>query len=51
MLRTFNCGVGMVVVVAGDQAGPTLDHLATAGLNAWKIGDIAAGTKGVEFSE
>lgn len=50
MLRTFNCGVGMVVVVAADQAQPTLDHLASTGINAWQIGDIVSGAGGVEFS-
>ena len=51
MLRTFNCGVGMVLVVAADQAKPALSHLASTGIDAWPIGDIVAGTGGVEFSE
>jgi phosphoribosylformylglycinamidine cyclo-ligase len=50
MLRTFNCGVGMVLVVAAEHAQPTLDHLAIDGINAWQIGDVVAGAGGVEFS-
>jgi phosphoribosylaminoimidazole (AIR) synthetase len=40
----------MIVVVAADQAQKTLDHLASTGINAWQIGDIASGAGGVEFS-
>jgi phosphoribosylformylglycinamidine cyclo-ligase len=50
MLRTFNCGVGMVLVVAAEHAQPTLDHLAGDGINAWQIGDVVTGAGGVEFS-
>jgi len=31
MLRTFNCGIGMVVIAAGDRAGTVLQALAEAG--------------------
>lgn len=40
MYRTFNCGVGMIIVVAEEQAQQTLDLLAQQGENAWLIGDI-----------
>lgn len=40
MLRTFNCGVGYVVVVAKDKAKQTLATLAQAGEQAWQIGTI-----------
>ncbi|EAW39688.1 phosphoribosylaminoimidazole synthetase [marine gamma proteobacterium HTCC2080] len=50
MLRTFNCGVGMVLVVAAEHAQPTLNHLAGDGINAWQIGDVVTGAGGVEFS-
>ncbi|MFD2113454.1 phosphoribosylformylglycinamidine cyclo-ligase [Thiorhodococcus fuscus] len=40
MLRTFNCGVGMVVCVAAEDAEPTLERLRAAGEDAWTIGRI-----------
>ncbi|MGM0482105.1 MAG: phosphoribosylformylglycinamidine cyclo-ligase [Pseudomonadota bacterium] len=41
MYRTFNCGVGMVIVVPQDQAEKAVQVLTDAGENAWKIGYIA----------
>lgn len=43
MWRTFNCGVGMVVCVAAEQADPTLTLLREAGETAWQLGHIATG--------
>ncbi|MEL7490088.1 MAG: phosphoribosylformylglycinamidine cyclo-ligase [Pseudomonadota bacterium] len=42
MRRTFNCGVGGLLVVAADQADATIDALRSAGEAARVIGDIAA---------
>ncbi|ADC62568.1 phosphoribosylformylglycinamidine cyclo-ligase [Allochromatium vinosum] len=42
MLRTFNCGVGMVVCVAADSADDALAHLRAQGETAWVIGRIEA---------
>lgn len=44
MYRTFNCGVGMVVVVAADNADAAIAHLNAAGEKAWRLGDIIAST-------
>lgn len=44
MYRTFNCGVGMVVCVAADQADKTIRLLTDAGETAWRLGNIAAGS-------
>ncbi len=49
MYRTFNCGVGMVLCVAREDAARTLSHLQAAGHNAWEIGRIAAGENKVEL--
>lgn len=43
MYRTFNCGVGMVVCVASEDAQATLDCLRETGETAWPIGVIQAG--------
>lgn len=40
MYRTFNCGVGMIIVVPEEQAQQALDLLAQQGENPWLIGDI-----------
>lgn len=40
MLRTFNCGVGFVVVVPADKADKTLEFLTAQGETAWKLGQI-----------
>ena len=41
MYRTFNCGVGMILVVESDIADACLDKLAELGERAWIIGEIA----------
>ncbi|AHF01471.1 phosphoribosylaminoimidazole synthetase [Thiomicrospira aerophila AL3] len=40
MHRTFNCGIGMVVVVAADQADAALAKLKALGEQAWLIGEM-----------
>ena len=42
MVRTFNCGIGMVVIVSQADAAAALNHLAAAGEQAWVIGAIQA---------
>lgn len=44
MYRTFNCGVGMVVVVPADQADTAIAQLASTGDQAWRIGHIVPST-------
>ena len=46
MARTFNCGVGMAVVVAADQADEVIAGLEGAGETAFRIGEIVAGECG-----
>jgi phosphoribosylformylglycinamidine cyclo-ligase len=50
MLRTFNCGIGMVVVLAHEHAQAALELLADNGEQAWVIGEIAAGDGGAVVS-
>ena len=42
MLRTFNCGVGMVVIVAPEHAESALSSLIQSGESAWLIGSVVA---------
>jgi len=44
MLKTFNCGLGMLLVVADSAAAAALAHFQAAGLEAWQIG--RAGPRG-----
>ena len=40
MYRTFNCGVGFVIVVPKDKAQAAIDTLNAAGENAWQLGEM-----------
>ena len=42
MYRTFNCGIGMVVIVDESDAAVALNQLHTTGETAWAIGTIQA---------
>jgi phosphoribosylformylglycinamidine cyclo-ligase len=49
MYRTFNCGVGMVICVAGADRQAVVEHLSAAGHEAWTIGHIEHGDNTVEL--
>ena len=49
MRRTFNCGVGMVVVVSADDADRTIELLEANGESAWRIGQIITGKREVQY--
>jgi phosphoribosylformylglycinamidine cyclo-ligase len=40
MLRTFNCGIGLVVILPADQLPLARDVVARAGHAAWVIGEV-----------
>lgn len=46
MARTFNCGVGMVLAVAPDEATSLIADLTAVGETAFPIGSVVAGEKG-----
>ena len=46
MARTFNCGIGMAVIVAADVADDVTRQLTEAGETVHRIGHIAGGEKG-----
>lgn len=47
MLRTFNCGVGMILVVPASAADAALESLNQAGIDGWQLGRIIANASGV----
>jgi phosphoribosylformylglycinamidine cyclo-ligase len=51
MYRTFNCGIGMCVVVAPADADAALAALRASGETVSAIGRVAKGTRGVVIEE
>ena len=46
MARTFNCGIGMVVIVSADAAEAIAGELTAAGETVQRIGTVEAGDRG-----
>ena len=49
MFRTFNMGIGYVLVVSAERANAVTASLRSAGETVHVIGEIVAGTRGVEL--
>ncbi|MGB5332729.1 MAG: phosphoribosylformylglycinamidine cyclo-ligase [Woeseiaceae bacterium] len=49
MRRTFNCGVGMVVVVDENKVNDAIRILTDQGEDAWRIGRIVAGNRKTRY--
>ncbi len=49
MRRTFNCGVGMVVVVAESELATALATLEGLGESAWHLGQVVGGPGKVDY--
>ena len=47
--RSFNLGVGLVLIVAPEQVAEVLRHLAAAGETPWVLGELVAGEGGVRY--
>jgi phosphoribosylformylglycinamidine cyclo-ligase len=47
MYRTFNCGIGMIAVVAAERADQAVQLLTQHGEQAMLIGEVRRGTRGV----
>ena len=43
MLRTFNCGIGLVLAVGPDEAAAVREDLVAAGEEVHEIGRVEAG--------
>lgn len=52
LMRTFNCGIGMIVTVASDSSDKAVDIITAAGYSAWPIGTLIDRKDGssVQFS-
>ena len=50
MMRTFNMGVGLVLIVAKENVGPVKSHLESKGHHSYVIGEIEEGSKKVRFT-
>jgi len=46
LYRTFNCGVGYVLIVADEDAQAVIEELGAAGLDAWHMGVMGARREG-----
>ena len=49
LLRTFNCGIGMTVVVAHHEADQVQQILERSGETVYRIGEITPGTGRVDI--
>ncbi|MCP1726163.1 phosphoribosylformylglycinamidine cyclo-ligase [Natronospira proteinivora] len=49
MRRTFNCGIGMVVIVPAEEADAALQRLTAQGEQVYRIGRVKNGVDGVEY--
>lgn len=49
MLRTFNMGIGMILIVAGEAAGEVAEVIRSRGLEPVELGTVAAGTGKVRY--
>jgi phosphoribosylformylglycinamidine cyclo-ligase len=51
MYRTFNCGIGMAVIVPPAHAAAAMELLAAHGEGAHLIGEVRSGSRGVVIQE
>jgi phosphoribosylformylglycinamidine cyclo-ligase len=51
MYRTFNCGIGMVAIVAAERAHAAVQFLSAHGESAQLIGEVRTGSRGVHIEE
>jgi phosphoribosylformylglycinamidine cyclo-ligase len=51
MYRTFNCGIGMIIIVPAARAAAAVEFLAARGESARVIGEVRTGGRGVYIQE
>ena len=49
MLRTFNCGIGLVIIVSSDTAAQAHEMLEASGETVYRLGEVQAGGRGIVF--
>lgn len=49
MVKTFNLGIGMVLIVPRDEAEVIMAHLRSMGEDAFLIGEVIAGERGISI--
>jgi phosphoribosylformylglycinamidine cyclo-ligase len=49
MLRTFNCGIGLVIIVSSDTAAQAQQMLEASGETVYRLGEVQAGGQGIVF--
>ncbi len=49
MFKTFNMGIGMVLIVKSQSAAKIRKRLAGSGLDSWVIGDVVGGKRKVKI--
>jgi len=49
MYRTFNMGIGFILVAPAEQSEAIIADLSEDRLEAWQIGEIVSGEKGLKF--
>ena len=49
MLSTFNCGVGMVLIIPEDTIAKAEVYLKAAGEKTYRIGEVTEGDRLVEY--
>jgi phosphoribosylformylglycinamidine cyclo-ligase len=50
MYRTFNMGVGMVVIADEHDVSPVIEAAAAQGVPAWRLGRVGAGKGAVQLT-
>ncbi|MTI54421.1 phosphoribosylformylglycinamidine cyclo-ligase [Geosporobacter ferrireducens] len=51
MFKTFNMGIGMILIVKKEEAGKLLQSLADMGEKAYTIGEVVQGSPGVRLCQ
>ena len=49
MLRTFNCGIGLVIIMSSDTAAQAQQMLEASGETVYRLGEVQTGGRGIVF--